>query len=158
MNTTIFKSINVKIDNLVIEKESQEYSACEFQANEKRIKFRSAKITPTKIGQFVTIWKREGDGPIMPFDTADPVDVFMIVAKSDDKLGLFIFPQSILHQKGYVSHNGIGGKRAMRVYPSWDIADNPQAKKTQEWQLKYFTQVNTDGFIDKDKIQNLLAF
>ena len=39
--------------NLIQETESQEYGACEFLLNGKSIRFRVAKITPTKIGQFV---------------------------------------------------------------------------------------------------------
>jgi hypothetical protein len=37
-----------------IEAESGEYGACEFKLNGLSVKFRVAKITPTKIGQFVT--------------------------------------------------------------------------------------------------------
>ena len=33
--------------------------------------------------------------------------------------------------QGFASQDGKGGKRAMRVYPPWDITDSPQAKKTQ---------------------------
>jgi hypothetical protein len=29
---------------------------------------------PTKVGQFVTLWKRLGRGPIQPFDLSYPVE------------------------------------------------------------------------------------
>jgi hypothetical protein len=40
--------------------------------------------------------------------------------------------------KNYVSKDGKGGKRAMRIYPPWDITDNRQAKKTQAWAVDVF--------------------
>lgn len=43
------------ISKLVREMESKEYGACVFEMNHRRIKFRVGKITPTKIGQFVTL-------------------------------------------------------------------------------------------------------
>ncbi len=123
------------------EAESQEYGACEFELNNHRIKFRVAKITPTKIGQFVTLWKRIENGPIVPFDMADPVDLFVVCVRKGQQFGQFVFPKNVLHEKGFVSKDGKGGKRAMRVYPPWDMADSPQAKKTQTWQLKYFFEI-----------------
>ena len=41
--------------NLKKEAESKEYWASTFEMNHRRIKFRVGKITPTKIGQFVTL-------------------------------------------------------------------------------------------------------
>ena len=60
----VYEPSGFSCKNLVLEAESQEYGACEFEMNNKQIKFRVAKITPTKIGQFVTFWKRIGSGPI----------------------------------------------------------------------------------------------
>ena len=54
----VFKTCGLNLLNFEIELESQEYSACNFQLDRQDVKFRLAKITPTKIGQFVTIWKR----------------------------------------------------------------------------------------------------
>ena len=127
--------------NLIQESESQEYGACEFELNNKIIKFRVAKITPTKVGQFVTIWKRIENGPIMPFDLADNIDLFIVSVRNDKNFGQFIFPKDVLWQKGFVSKDGKGGKRAMRVYPPWDITESPQAKRTQAWQLLYFLDI-----------------
>jgi hypothetical protein len=52
----------------------------------------------------------------------------------------FIFPKSVLHQKGVLADDEKDGKRGFRVYPPWDIAENKQAKQTQEWQSKYFLE------------------
>jgi MepB protein len=46
---------------------------CALLLNGLRVQYRVAKITPTKVGQFVTLWKRVGRGPIQPFDLSDPV-------------------------------------------------------------------------------------
>ncbi len=122
------------------EAESREYGACTFELNGLRIKFRTAKITPTKNGQFVTLWKRIGFGPIMPYEETDPIDFFIISVRAAGHFGQFIFPKTILCEKGIVSTPKKEGKRAMRIYPPWDKADNSQAKRTQHWQLLYFVE------------------
>ncbi|WP_158857828.1 MepB family protein [Lunatibacter salilacus] len=33
------------------------------------------------------------------------------------------------------------GKRAFRVYPSWDATASTQAERTQQWQLEYFFEI-----------------
>lgn len=120
------------------DQESAEYGACKLLVGSKRIMFRVSKITPTKIGQFVTFWKRLGRGPIMPYDMQDDFDFLMIYSATDVQSGLFIFSKELLGKQGVVSKNGIGGKRAIRVYPSWDIVDNAQATKSQKWQTVHF--------------------
>ena len=54
----LYNKLNVYLQNIKIENESTAYSACTFEINKLSILYREAKITPTKIGQFVTIWKR----------------------------------------------------------------------------------------------------
>ena len=140
--------------NIVQEAESEEYGAYTFEMNHMRIKFRVAKITPTKTGQFVTLWKR-GNKSIIPYDLEDPVDFFIISVRSGEHFGQFIFPKSVLHEKGIVSKEGQGGKRAIRVYPPWDKTESRQAKNTQTWQLNYFFQIDPNGCIDSSKLQKL---
>jgi len=140
------------------EAESEEYGAFTFEANDKQIKFRVAKITPTKIGQFVTLWKRNGNGPILPYDMADPIDLFVISVRNAQHFGQFVFPKEVLCAKGVTSKEHRGGKRAMRVYPSWDITDNKQAKQTQAWQLMYFFEIHMDGrIVDTATIKKLFS-
>lgn len=142
-------------NNFSKEAESEEYGAFTFEMNNKRIKFRLAKITPTKIGQFVTLWKRIGNGPIMPYDISDPIDLFVISVRNKDHFGQFVFPKAILCEKGFLSKNQIGGKRAMRVYPPWDMTQSAQAKKTQEWQIKYFFEIYPNRSPGTDLIPKL---
>ena len=122
--------------------ESLEYGACSFVLNCLTIQHRVSKITPTKTGQFVTIWKRNTKGITEPFDISDDLDFIIITSKNGDNFGQFIFPKSILAEKGIITKNGKEGKRGIRVYPPWDIATNKQAEKTQSWQSKYFLTIN----------------
>jgi hypothetical protein len=139
---TVYEPCGFVCNHVMKEVESEEYGACEFEMNNLRIKFRVGKITPTKIGQFVTLWKRIGNGPIMPHDLSDPFDFFVVSVRCEDYFGQFIFPKAVLHKHGVVSKASKGGKRAIRVYPPWDKAQNSQAKKTQSWQLNYFLGIN----------------
>ena len=135
--------------SIVNQSESKDYSACIFRLNNKTVLFRTAKITPTKIGQFVTLWKRVGNSPIMPYDASDPFDLVIFSVRHGKHVGHFVFPKDVLVQKGFVSHNGKGGKRAMRVYSPWDMPDNQQGKKSQAWQILYFVEVVPLVTIDK---------
>jgi hypothetical protein len=133
------------------ETESQDYNAYDFQINGRNIKFRTAKITPTKTGQFVTLWKRNKSGIIEPFDLNDAIDFVVVSVRKENLLGQFIFPKSILLQKGIFSTATKEGIRATRVYPPWDETTSKQAQKTQQWQLDYFCEISPTPNIDKFK-------
>lgn len=136
--------------------ESAEYRACSFELNGNTIQFHISKITPTKTGQFVTIWKRNKEGITEPFDILDDIDFVIITSKSGDNLGQFIFPKSVLADKGIITRNGKEGKRGIRVYPPWDIVTSKQAEKTQSWQTKYFLTIKNDNSTDLDLINKLI--
>ncbi|WP_246183458.1 MepB family protein [Paenibacillus methanolicus] len=124
-----------------VEVQNAEYGAYLFYANTRLIRFRVAKVTPRKVGQFVTLWRRMEDGTTRPFDGSEEVDYFVISTRDGNKLGQFVFPKEALVQNNIVSNNGSGGKRGIRVYPSWDMPTSRQAQKTQNWQLKYFFEI-----------------
>lgn len=138
---------NPKISPAIMELESAEYGACRFILNNSNILFRTAKITPTKTGQFVTLWKRINQGPIQPFDSTDLIDLFLISVRKENHFGLFIFPKSVLMAKEIISDKK-EGKRAIRVYPPWDITTSKQAQKTQKWQLDYFMEIQNSNSFD----------
>lgn len=142
IKTIVYDKCNFEFSNLVIDSESTEYEACSFKLNSFQIIHRFSKITPTKIGQFVTIWKRNVNGITSPFDVSDNFDFIIITTKSGEKLGQFVFPKSVLLEKGITSNNNNSGKRGIRVYPPWDIPTSKQAEKTQNWQTKYFYLIN----------------
>ncbi len=125
--------------------------------NHRNLKFRVAKITPTKIGQFVTIWKRIGRGPIQPFDIEDPFDLVVVSVRTPEHFGQFVFPKHVLYEKGIVSKHGKGGKRAIRVYPPWDKTGSKQASMTQKWQLPYFFEIPINTCVDITRVQVLFA-
>ena len=153
----IYTPCGLSIKNFIKDKESQDYGACGFDLNDKHIKYRVAKITPTKIGQFVTLWKRMNKGPIKPYDSTDKIDTFIISVRTNQNFGQFIFPMSVLVDKGIIAKNGIGGKRAMRVYPSWDMVESAQAKRTQTWQIQYFFKCEANKTFDETFVKNLIA-
>lgn len=141
----VYNKYGFEFSNFTKNLESAEYGACSFKLNGKLIQHRTSKITPTKTGQFVTIWKRNKFGITEPFDIIDELDFIIITSKSGDNLGQFIFPKSVLADKGIITRNGMGGKRGIRVYPPWDIPSNQQAVQTQSWQIKYFFIIKNDN-------------
>lgn len=147
---------NMKIGQVAAESESSEYGACTFELNNLNIRFRTAKITPTKTGQFVTLWKRIGKGPIQPFDSTDPIDFFLVSVRKDTRFGLFVFPKTILVAKEIVSDKK-EGKRAIRVYPPWDTTASKQAQKTQKWQLGYFLEIQNDEKMDANHVKSFFS-
>lgn len=153
----VYDSMNYACSAVTIDKESTEYGACSFKLNDLKVCFRSAKITPTKIGQFVTLWKRINDGPIQPYSINDKIDIVVISTRKQNLLGQFIFPCSTLIQKGIFSTKQRDGKRGFRVYPPWDEASNNQAKKTQEWQLNYFLDITKGEEVDFDQAAKLYS-
>lgn len=151
-----YNQSNLIIQNFIQEAESEKYSACRFELNNQRICYRLANITPKKIGQFVTVWKRNSQGITVPYDVADNFDFFIITVIDGNNFGQFIFPKKVLHEKGFVSKEQQGGKRGMRVYPAWDKPQNAQALKTQKWQLLYFFEIKP--MFDLFKFKQLFNF
>lgn len=134
------------------EKESQEYDAFDFSINKSRVKFRSAKITPTKTGQFVTLWKRNQSGIIEPFDYNDEIDFVIVSVQKENLAGQFIFSKDVLLKKGIFTTAAKEGIRATRVYPPWDETTSKQAQKTQQWQLDYFLSISNQTDLNRAKL------
>lgn len=151
----VFDICGFQLSNLKLEKESLAYSACQFELDGTAVLFRLAKITPTKIGQFVTFWKRSNKGTIAPYEVADAIDFFIINTKSKNEFGQFIFPRLVLAEQGIISTHLKEGKRVMRVYPPWDLPSSKQAQKTQQWQLPYFLEIPINKPLDLEKAKNL---
>lgn len=143
-NIEIFKVSEDEILDIAQDSESKEYCALDIKLKNQNIKFRIAKVTPTKIGHFVTFWKRpEKEGPIMPYDISDSFDLLVVNVIKDGKLGYFAFPKDALEKHNIIASGKRSGKRAMRIYAPWDKADNPQAQRSQKWQVKYFTSISS---------------
>lgn len=138
LNEQLFSLQGKNLSNILAEPESKEYLAHSFHLDGQKVIFRKAKITPTKTGQFVTIWKRNSEGITAPFDISDEFEFIMVYCENEDSSGVFIFPKAVLHQKKIISDEIKDGKRGIRVYPPWDSPTSKQAQKTQAWQVKYF--------------------
>lgn len=139
----IYDSCGFEFSHFHKSEESAEYEACTFQLETLQIISRTAKITPKKVGQFVTIWKRNSAGITTPFHELDVFDFIVINVQKDEEFGQFVFPKSILIQKRIVATEGKDGKRGIRVYPPWNFPTSKQAIKTQTWQLNYFLPITT---------------
>ena len=153
----IYDVCKFKYSNPLIEAESSEYGAYEFELNNHFVRFRVAKSNPTKEGQFVTLWTRVENGPIQPYDLADKLDFFVVSTRFQGHFGQFVFPKLALHKWNIISQNGKGGKRAIRVYPPWVVTTNNQARKTQAWQLNYFLEISQNKLIDSARSQILYS-
>ena len=153
----LYSKCGFQLQNLVWNSESANYAACSFELNTYKIQFRVANITPTKIGQFVTIWKRNKEGITAPFDVADLLDFMIISVRDSENFGQFIFPKSVLIAKGIVSQNEKGGKRGIRVYAPWDKPENKQAIKTQDWQANYFVEIRENLPVDVELVKRIFS-
>lgn len=156
LQADLFNSLKLKVENLILHKESQEYLACALTVNGHGIISRKSKVTPKKIGQFVAIWKRDSNGKTAPYSITDNFDYFIIFCQRNEKYGVFIFPKSILLKKGIISSINKEGKRGCRLYPVWDTPNNSTSIKTQKWQLDYFQllPINTHN---KEKLSNIFS-
>ncbi|MDF2190482.1 MepB family protein [Paraflavitalea sp. CAU 1676] len=134
----LYEPAGLTITHHRTEPESQEYSACSFQLNLKKVQFRVAKITPTKNGQFVAIWRRNKKGITQPFEATDDIDFLIISARNNDQAGQFLFPKPVLIEQAIISTPQKEGKRGIRIYPPWDTPTSKQAAQTQRWQAAWF--------------------
>lgn len=57
----LFREHQINISNFQADLECEEYFGYNFQLNTAKVKFRKAKITRKKIGQFVTLWRRNAN-------------------------------------------------------------------------------------------------
>ena len=127
VKTKIYDKLSLNISKVNNELEGIEYDACQFELNGMKIVSRSSKITPKKVGQFVTFWKRNQNKETEPYSENDQFDFYVINSKSGDRFGQFVFPKSELINKGFITSEKKDGKRGFRVYPIWDKTLNKQA-------------------------------
>ena len=153
----LYNECGFQFQNLIWNSESANYGACSFELNNKLIQYRVANITPTKIGQFVAIWKRNNEGITAPFDVSDSLDFMIISVRDSENFGQFIFPKSVLVSHGIISQNEKGGKRGIRVYAPWDKPENKQAIKTQAWQVNYFVEIKENSHLDLEFVKKNLS-
>lgn len=152
----IYDKCSLEISDFKTQIESKDYDACQFKLNGLNVLCRNAKITPKKTGQFVTFWKRNGNGPIEPYHESDEICFFLVNVQTENSLGQFVFPKEVLVKKRIISTDNREGKRAFRVYPKWNTTKSKQATITQEWQLDYFYEIAED--INLENVRKLYRY
>ena len=113
--------------------ESSKYEALNFSINDMSIVYRKGKVTSDRPGAFLAVWKRptsedvNGNKPI-PLRSSELDYLFIQVERHStileelepkSKCGMFIFPVSLLIEKGIVSSLKSKGKTGFRVFPPW---------------------------------------
>lgn len=101
-------------------------------------RIRTAKITPTRPGAFVAVWKRDEEGETRPFDVDDITVGLMVFVQDGEHFGVFRFTVAQPVLLGVTRSEAKPGKRGFRVYPSWSIGLNAQATRTQALQAPAF--------------------
>lgn len=156
LHSLVFSHLNLDISNVHEDLECREYSGFNFLLDQWTVKFRKSKITPTKTGQFVTLWKRNfKTKDTEPFTSNDPFLFFIILTETPENSGFFFFTKEALIQNQILASPIKQGKRGFRVYPTWDHPENKQAVKTQNWQALFFIDFADKNHLSKfDSILN----
>lgn len=142
VNENFYEPNNFTIEAIEEEAHNSDYGAGIFQLNSKSVRFRVAKKTPTKIGQFVAFWEKDRNHKNQPYSYAEATDLLVINTFTTNNFGQFVFPKEVLVKHDILKTATKKGKMAIRVYPRWDKPTSKQAIETQKWQLKYFVEVD----------------
>lgn len=155
LQNLVFEKVQLLLKNLEKDAECEEYFGYNFHLNQFKIKFRKAKITPKKTGQFVTIWKRNLNRKTEPFKNTDDFDFYIIFTEQKKNSGFFIFPKNILSKRNILSTQSKEGKRGFRLYPNWDFPENKQAQKAKIWQTEFFINFTKNEEADLGKFETI---
>ncbi|WP_416435406.1 MepB family protein [Priestia megaterium] len=143
VNENFYKPNHFVIKDIREEAQNSDYGAGIFQLNSKSVRFRVAKTTPNKVGQFVSLWEKDEHHKNQAFSYEEATDLLVInTFTSTNRFGQFVFPKEVLLKQKILKTATTKGKMAIRVYPVWDKPTSKQAIKTQKWQLEYFVETN----------------
>ena len=78
VNEILYKPNHLIIKNIQEENQNSDYGAGVFQLNSKSVRFRVAKITPNKIGQFVAFWEKDEANKNQAFSYDNATDLLVI--------------------------------------------------------------------------------
>lgn len=129
----------------VAEEQSGDYESGRVVIGGELWRIRTARVTPTKPGAFVAVWRRAQDGGTEPFDGADECAGLLVLVEDGELAGIFRFTRADLVRLGITSSPTAPGKRGFRVYPSWCDGLNAQAARTQRTQAAAFTDLSARG-------------
>jgi len=146
-----------KASNLMEEEGAKEYFGVNFQVDQLNFKFRNAKITPKKVGLFLTLWRRNSENRTEPFKKSDNFDFYIVAVEENENHGFFLFPKNELAKRQILTTNLKEGKRGFRVYPNWIKTESRQAVNTQIWQSVYFVDLANANYDNTVRIKEILA-
>lgn len=156
VNKLVYEPNQLTLTSIQEEKQNSNYGAGTFQLPSCSVRFRVAKKTPNKVGQFVAFWEKDEHDNNQPYTYEKAPDLLVInTFLSKDEWGQFIFPKDILAKQHILKTPAAKGKMAIRVYPSWDTPTSKQAIKTQTWQLPYFVDLSDSNKLPINKLLEL---
>lgn len=126
---------------IVVEEQGSDYESGKVTLDSGTWRIRTARVTPTKPGAFVAVWKRSSSGTTEPFDSFDDCVGLMVFVNDVDRFGVFTFTREHLMELGVLQSSLAPGKRGFRTYPSWCTDLNAQAVRTQRAQSDAFTDL-----------------
>ena len=158
VNKMFYEPNHLIIKAIQEEAQNSDYGAGIFQLNSKSVRFRVAKITPNKIGQFVAFWEKDQANKNQAFSYENATDLLVInTFTSDNHFGQFVFPKEVLVKQNILKTPTTKGKMAIRVYPRWENPTSKQALETQKWQLAYFIEVNNTNRFPSQELLKLYS-
>ena len=158
VNENFYEPNHFIIKDFREEVQNSDYGAGIFQLNSKSVRFRVAKKTPTKIGQFVAFWEKDSNHKNQAFSYEKATDLLVInTFTSENNFGQFVFPKEVLVKQNILKTATTKGKMAIRVYPRWEKPTSKQAIETQKWQLEYFVEVNKRNHLPLQELLKLYS-
>ena len=160
--------------------ESSKYDGLIFSLDDKCFVYRKGKITPDRPGAFLAVWQRppldQVNNKPVPLQSNE-LDYLVVQVESHStmatnpelvnysKSGMFVFPVSLLIDKGIVSSSTSKGKTGFRVFPPWSQdrgvigtkVFSESGKRAQRWQVPYFLEMDEDGLTDPCKLNKILG-
>lgn len=131
----------VHLGAVTAEEQGSDYEACAADIGGARWRVRTARITPTKPGAFVAVWRRGPNGETEPFDADGATAGLLVLVPDGGRFGAFTFPGATMAALGVYSSERWAGKRGFRLYPTWCTGLNPQAERTRAAQARYFEEM-----------------
>ncbi|RAI81032.1 hypothetical protein BFS35_005545 [Macrococcoides goetzii] len=133
---------------IIVEKEdwNKEYEGLHISSGNFNFISRLAKKTPKKPGYFVAIWKKDENHKNTSFNKNDIGDYLVVNILDNNNEGQFVFPVSVLIEKGIIQSEKSKGKMAFRVYPPWVKDLNKTAMVSQKWQTEHFYKMGEYKF------------
>lgn len=153
---TIYKANNLLATSLEEESQNAKYGGGKFTLSSKTVRFRVAKTTPTKSGQFVAFWEKDKNNKNRAFHYNQAPELLVINCIGDNReFGQFIFPKEILLKRNILRNDTSKGKMGIRLYPAWSLPESEEALKTQAWQSEYYIDLTNTNTISKNKLLRL---